>query len=166
MTRVGATGHQDIPAGAWEPVRREVSRALAGFRPPLRIITSLAAGADQLIATEAIAIGGSLEAVIPSRKYQSTFTTSETEDAYRRLLRAAVEVVTLDFDTPSEQAYWEAGKTVADRCEVLLAVWDGQPARGLGGTADVVKYARRNGRRVHVIWPIGISRGGDHAAIR
>jgi hypothetical protein len=26
-----------------------------------------------------------------------------------------------------------AGRTVADRCDLLLAVWDGQPAAGLGG---------------------------------
>jgi hypothetical protein len=28
---------------------------------------------------------------------------------------------------------------------VLLAVWDGRPARGLGGTGDVVARARRQG---------------------
>jgi hypothetical protein len=35
----------------------------------------------------------------------------------------------------------EGGKVVVDRAEVLIAVWDGLPARGLGGTADVVAYA-------------------------
>lgn len=158
MTLVGATGHQDIPAVAREPVRREVSRVLARVLPPLRVITSLAAGADQLIATEAIAMGGSLEAVIPSHQYEATFTTSDAKRIYRQLINAAADVVTLDFAAPSEEAYWEAGKTVVDRCEVLVAVWDGQPARGLGGTADVVGYARQHGRRVHVIWPSGVSR--------
>lgn len=34
----------------------------------------------------------------------------------------------------------------------LFAVWDGRPARGYGGTADVVARARECGRRVRVIW--------------
>jgi hypothetical protein len=40
----------------------------------------------------------------------------------------------------------------------LCAVWDGLPARGYGGTADVVAYARQHGKPVHVIWPAGARR--------
>ncbi len=40
----------------------------------------------------------------------------------------------------------------------LFAVWDGQPARGYGGTADVVTRARDRGRPVRVIWPDGATR--------
>jgi hypothetical protein len=40
----------------------------------------------------------------------------------------------------------------------LLAVWDGKPARGHGGTADVVAAAREQGRTVRVIWPAGSTR--------
>jgi hypothetical protein len=51
-----------------------------------------------------------------------------------------------------------AGRTVADRCDLLLAVWDGQPAAGLGGTADVVSHATYRGKSVEVVWPEGSSR--------
>jgi len=37
-------------------------------------------------------------------------------------------------------------------------VWDGQPARAYGGTADVVAYAREHGTPVRVIWPPGAER--------
>lgn len=40
----------------------------------------------------------------------------------------------------------------------LIAVWDGKPARGYGGTADVVAYAERTGVPVRVLWPEGASR--------
>ncbi|MGW5646007.1 hypothetical protein ACWEV3_27990 [Saccharopolyspora sp. NPDC003752] len=40
----------------------------------------------------------------------------------------------------------------------MLAVWDGQPARGFGGTADVVDSARKRGVDVTVIWPDGARR--------
>jgi hypothetical protein len=52
----------------------------------------------------------------------------------------------------------DAGKVVVDRSSVLVAVWDGQPSRGLGGTADVVRYARERGVPVEVIWPEGATR--------
>ena len=42
--------------------------------------------------------------------------------------------------------------------DLLIAVWDGLPARGLGGTADVVAYARDHGIPVSVIWPEGARR--------
>jgi hypothetical protein len=40
----------------------------------------------------------------------------------------------------------------------LVAVWDGQPAAGKGGTADIVDYARRHGIEVRIVWPPGTSR--------
>jgi hypothetical protein len=53
----------------------------------------------------------------------------------------------------------DGGRAVVDRSSVLIAVWDGQPSRGLGGTADVVTYARQRGVPITVIWPKGASRG-------
>ncbi|MGV9675297.1 hypothetical protein ACWDSJ_08460 [Nocardia sp. NPDC003482] len=35
---------------------------------------------------------------------------------------------------------------------------DGKPARGYGGTADVVEAARRQGLPVTVVWPEGAER--------
>jgi len=39
-----------------------------------------------------------------------------------------------------------------------VAVWDGKPARGVGGTADIVSYARQKGVPVAVLWPDGAAR--------
>ncbi|MGH3899418.1 MAG: hypothetical protein ACRDTA_14495 [Pseudonocardiaceae bacterium] len=40
----------------------------------------------------------------------------------------------------------------------LFAAWDQQPARGHGGTADVVAHARDHARPVRIIWPDGATR--------
>ncbi|MER5913805.1 hypothetical protein ABT124_25810, partial [Streptomyces sp. NPDC001982] len=53
----------------------------------------------------------------------------------------------------------EPGELLVDQADELLAVWDGQPARGFGGTADVVAYAHRQGVPVRIIWPEGATRG-------
>ncbi len=41
-------------------------------------------------------------------------------------------------------AYEDVGKFVVDRCDVLIAIWDGEPSKGQGkcGTADMVQYAK------------------------
>jgi hypothetical protein len=54
----------------------------------------------------------------------------------------------LDFAEPTEKAFYEAGKEVVNRSEILIAVWDGKAARGLGGTADIVHFAQSRSKRV------------------
>jgi hypothetical protein len=52
----------------------------------------------------------------------------------------------------------EASNAILDRADRLFAVWDGQAARGYGGTADVVGEARKRGVPVTIIWPEGARR--------
>jgi hypothetical protein len=50
-----------------------------------------------------------------------------------------------DEDTRRRSAYLQCGAFVARHSQILIALWDGQPGQGAGGTADVVAY-RRTGR--------------------
>jgi hypothetical protein len=120
-------------------------------------VTSLAAGADQLFAAIVLDLGGSLEVIVPSARYDTTMSGSVIEE-YRRLLAAAHVVRHLSFSEPSEEAFLAAGKDIAGSCDRLIAVWDSKPAKGLGGTADVVRYAKNLGVPVRVIWPDGLMR--------
>ncbi len=54
---------------------------------------------------------------------------------------------------PLRQAHMAASELMISVVSELFAVWDGKPARGSVGTADVVARARGCGRRVRVIWP-------------
>jgi hypothetical protein len=47
---------------------------------------------------------------------------------------------------------------MANEADELYAVWDGEPARAHGGTADVMAHAREHGTPVRVIWPDGAQR--------
>lgn len=158
MTRIGATGHQELPGDAVARLVERVRGILNGCNPPLRVVTALAAGADQLVAREVLRDGGSLHAIVPSVGYQETLS-GEDLSSYEYLLAQADEITRLDYLEPSEHAYWAAGKVVVDSCDLLVAIWDGRPARGLGGTADVVAYATSSGKDVRVIWPDGVVRG-------
>lgn len=160
MTRIGCTGHRNInPA-----TRRNIAAAITAFLTAeasneLVGLSSLAEGADQLFALAVLAAGGQLHIVIPSQNYERSFQSERARRTYTALLNLADSSNILAFDTPSEDAYLAAGCDVADRCDVLLAVWDGRGAAGKGGTADIVAYARERNIDTHVIWPPGSRRG-------
>jgi hypothetical protein len=143
---------------AFSSVRQGIVEILGEVARPLVGVTSLAAGADQVFAEEVLASGGSLYVVVPSRRYERSFDSPRALAAFERFLAAAKEIEHLDFHEPSETAYLAAGKRVVDLSDFLVAVWDGQPAKGLGGTADIVDYAQRCGKDVRVIWPTGVQR--------
>lgn len=156
MTAIGLTGHQVMPAAAFEHAEQEL-RDLLERHPRPQGLCSLAVGSDQLFARLVLQTGGELHAVIPSAGYERTFGPAELA-SYRELSAAAATTTVLDFDEPGESAFHAAGMYVVDHCDLLAAVWDGQPARGLGGSADVVRYAHMVGRPVTIIWPRGARR--------
>lgn len=147
--RIGITGHQRLsdPSG-WDWVQSEMLALVRKSPRPLVAISSLAIGADQLFAEIVLQAGGTLEAVIPFEEYEKTFTGDADKASYRSLLTSSSNVEVLPKTHSDEEAYLSAGKRVVDRCELLVAVWDGKPAAGLGGTGDVVKYALQIQREV------------------
>jgi hypothetical protein len=124
----------------------------------MEALSSLATGADQLFAHLALACGAELTAVIPSGDYEEGFATPGELARYQDLKGRATREIQLSFPYATDEAYYAAGAYIADNCDRLLAVWDGRPARGLGGTGDIVQYARDLGRPVTVIWREGVER--------
>lgn len=157
MKRIGVTGHRSIPHEARAHVLEGLRAALCGHEGSLEALSSLAVGADQLFADLALAHGAELTVVIPSGDYEAGFDERELV-RYRKLKARAAREVLLDFPHSTDEAYYAAGTYIADHCDRLIAVWDGRPARGLGGTGDIVTYARSLGRPVTVIWLDGVER--------
>jgi hypothetical protein len=50
---------------------------------------------------------------------------------------------------------------VVDSSDVVIAIWDGEPGNGRGGTAEIYDYARRRG--VPVVWINALSPADVHA---
>lgn len=145
---VGVTGHRDLRDRA--SLARSVARELAQLKAPIVGISALAAGADQLFAEAVIEEGGRLEVVLPGHDYRSTLPRSSLH-RFDRLLAQAASVVTLEHDTLGGDAYLAAGLAMLERCDILFAIWDGEPSRGTGGTADLVERARAAAIPVRVI---------------
>ena len=150
---VGMSGHQDLGSPErvmWikHQLRQQLERTVFSSG-----ISSLAAGADQLFAKIVLDLGHQIEVVIPCEGYESAFENSNAEQTFQELKRKAVRCYVLDFSRPSEEAFFAAGKRVVEISDLLFAVWDGQPAAGLGGTADIVKHALKHGKQVFHINP-------------
>jgi len=156
--KVGITGHQMLSQATKQNVAQAITQLLNDLNKPFVGVTSLAAGSDQIFAISVLASGGTLEIILPSDGYEETFEAEEDRANYDRLLSLADTVEQLSYSRPTEEAFLAAGIELARRSDMLIAVWDGQPAAGLGGTADVVSYAQRNGAKIAVVWPLGSSR--------
>lgn len=168
MTKLAISGHRELPAETAELVaavlRAEVDNHVGA---DLVGISCLADGADSLFARAVLDAGGSLVAVVPAKKYRDGFPGSH-HATYDALLSQASRVVELDHVESDSEAYMDASLRMLDEADELIAVWDGQPARGYGGTADVVTAARKRGLSVVVVWPDGAVRvfaeSADHVA--
>jgi hypothetical protein len=158
MTTIGCTGHQTLSAMTRRRIAAALAARIATVDDEVVGLSSLAAGADQVFAHVMLASGGRLHVVIPCHGYAETFDSIDPQRAFRHLLAVADEVTELRFPEASEEAFMAAGRAIADRSDLLLAVWDGKPAAGLGGTADVVAHAKRQGTPVEIVWPVGARR--------
>lgn len=158
MARIAVSGHRGLPADTVRLVDEAVRAALAEHDPGHLIgISCLADGADQIFARAVTDRGGALEVVVPALRYREGLPV-ESHPEYDDLMRRAVRVHRLDFVESTSESHMEAARLMLDKADELYAVWDGKPARGYGGTADVVAVARARGLPVRVIWPQGARR--------
>jgi SMODS and SLOG-associating 2TM effector domain 3 len=165
--RIGITGHRDI-AGGCPGLASEIAKAAEyitqvlaadsdrlsskdlghGRRGDivLTVVSSLAEGADRVVAGELLKRKGTqLEVVLPlpQSDYLDDFGSPESVEQFNHLCSRAISTAVLRTATSREEAYEQAGRAVVDRCDAMIVVWDGQPARGRGGTAEIYAYAQR-----------------------
>jgi len=103
-------------------------------------------------------LGGALEVVLPAADYRSRKVTVEDAAVFDELMGHATTVRTLPFKTSNRESYLGASEHLLSTAELMVAVWDGEPADGRGGTGDVVERARALGLPVTVVWPVGAAR--------
>lgn len=162
---VGISGHRTLPAETIDTVRAQLAEALAEIAigvgriaaehphcyadvaPRLSLLSQLAEGADQMAAELAHAAGYRLHTVLP---FPRTDFARDFEGAARERFDRLIGLAEQCWSLPGtrengDSGYAHAGEATAAQCDLLIAIWDGHHARGLGGTADVVDYAVRRG---------------------
>ncbi len=127
-------------------------------RIALTLITPLAEGADRLVAKQILNHAGSrLEVILPMAKsdYLEDFGSAESRREFEELLARdpqpmALRDKALRMLVPEEklasarqEAYQVVGEYIVEKCDLLMAIWDGKKSLGAGGTNDIINFARR-----------------------
>ncbi len=178
---VGITGHRAdvLPAGSIPILHSRIRDVLErieqsgrdlllaeqdcfGPTPPvMRFVSPIADGADQIAAEIALDLGWELGAIVPFERsvYRETLANQEAQERYEKLLARANRVLELPGDPEDGlDAYVMTGRATVAHCDVLIAVWDGLPPRGRGGTGEVVQLALTRGT---AIIHVPLAPGGD-----
>lgn len=103
-------------------------------------------------------LGGSVEVVLPAADYRERKVKPNNTAEFDELISTAATVHTMPFAQSNSDAYLAASEHVLSTVDTLIAVWDGRPSGGYGGTADVVAAARKRGIPVAMVWPEGAKR--------
>lgn len=173
--RIGVVGNRKIDAGVrpeveatsakiWRAILETIEKILdektrslfSDELPRVAVLSSLAAGGDQIGAQAALDIGGplknkfcvELELMLPFGKDHypgpKEFETRDVE-AFQTLERAACQVVRLsgDYsdDETQEQAYGQARDLLLQNSDLLIAIYDPTVKGGRAGTAETVRHA-------------------------
>lgn len=114
----------------------------------LTLISPLAEGADRIVAMRVLSLPGTrLFALLPFpiKEYLKDFSSKESEQEFQALFHQAEQVKELPGGPDREEAYVALGRVLLDQSDLLIAVWDGKPSNGRGGTEEVVQMARERG---------------------
>lgn len=162
------------PVALRSTVRKAIDAEIPNLAPEnsqqiqFRILSPLAEGADRAVAQAVLEYpGAQLDAVLPLavEDYLEDFATEHSKQEFRDLLALSSHPVCLRTQRLADEttdknsllalrlrAYERVGHYVVDQCDLLIAVWDGQPAHGRGGTAEIVQYALDRHRPVLRVW--------------
>jgi hypothetical protein len=147
--RIGAV--LKLIAEAGSALAQHESGCFAPGPPQLHFVSPIADGADQIAAEVALELGWELQAVLPFGRdqYRSSLANARAREAFDLLLDRASRTLELPGDEHRQlEAYVMTSRATVAHCDILIAVWDGMPPRGRGGTGEVVQFAITRGTAV------------------
>lgn len=156
--RIGITGHSNLTPESMTLVAVELRKVLSEHGEALVGLSCLARGADQVFARVVLELGGRLDVVLPAADYRERKVKPDNRHDFEALIGQAANVRVLPFELSNREAYAAANEAVLADIDELVAVWDGAPSDGRGGTADTVEIARARDIPVVVVWPPGAAR--------
>jgi len=148
---VGVTGHRRLVD--LERIKCGVDEALnkiqaAYLSDRVTLLSPLAEGADRLVVKQwlprtTVRLVALLP--LPVEDYMEDFSRLESRRELPILLKQPEAVTTLPTGADRNEPYLNAGRYLVEHCDVLLAIWNGQAALGIGGTGEIGQLALERG---------------------
>lgn len=143
---IGFTGHRKVPyeAKSRQLIRDFLARQKESHQGIVYGISSAASGGDQLFAESCLELNIPLRVLLPrpAEQFRSDFDDTSWQRTVRIMENAISVEVTGRHETQTEQ-YYDCGIQTVAESQLLVALWNGQPARGAGGTQEMVSFARK-----------------------
>lgn len=168
VLKIGVTGHRRIKiekrlAGSIREVLASILQDHAGTE--IWIYSALAEGSDQFVAevaSEFSEIKLIVPLPLPVEQYISTFDTQDGKREFDHRLLSASQIIDLPEQPDSLSAFQHLGHYLADTCDILLALWNGENNLKKGGTGEVVLNAINRGKPVYWIYCSNQNDGPSH----
>ena len=108
-----------------------------------KLVSSLAEGADVIAAEAALDAGLDLSACLPfpPEVYAKDFGPEQWARTAGLIDQARSILSLADYESGDEAGYEMAGDIILGQSDILIAIWDGEAARGRGGTTQVIAEA-------------------------
>jgi hypothetical protein len=129
---VAVTGHRDLAAAERDGIARLVDEFLLSLVRDfpdrrIQVMSSLADGADRIVARSALSLGVELIAPLPMepREYCKDFGTPESRAEFEDLSSQASLLLVLPPESPDrDRLYAQLGVFLSAHCHILLAIWN------------------------------------------
>jgi len=146
---IGITGHRDIVVT--KQLKQDIKEFFVNLKDKeIKLLSPLAEGADRFVADIYLEVfKDKVNLIVPmpfnKERYMQDFD-DKSKDEFLKYLKIADKI----FEVKNNQGcnYKSVGVFVADKSDILLALWDGTFNAKSGGTGDIVAYARDEGREV------------------
>ncbi len=160
---IGVTGHRHLRGEDRHQLELEhkVREFFHGLQKkyshtPLLLLSAGAEGADRLVARVAVEFNARLIIPLPMpvEMYAQDFRTEESRAEFKNLLDKADRRIDPPNIQGNRQAKFEQGSEsralryalvgayIARHSQIILALWDGEPAEKLGGAGQIVAFKR------------------------
>ncbi len=173
---IGVTGHRDIQSD--DTIKETIDKILDEIQTEYSqqseaeirfcVLSPLAEGADRIVAETVLQRSDAILRVVLPMTLADYFEDFEQENSHKQFYQLynqdksplSLRNKSLKDEFPQEmirvaknQAYRDVGQFVVDHCDYLIAIFDGTLAKGVGGTGEIVDYAREKECPIYIIHP-------------
>ncbi len=146
---LGFAGHRTLanPVAIAQALRRSIEEFQRQVDGEVIGRAGAAAGADLLFLQACRDAGLAYSVVLPfpEERFREDFGSAIEWSRIKALLDSATSVEIAPGHEIAPAAYHLASREILDVSDAMIFVWDGQPARGVGGTEETVMDARERG---------------------
>lgn len=168
---IGISGHRNIDSNDQNLkllLTKELKKII-DINDNITLLSPLAEGSDRLFVHTAIEVGSDkidkLRVMMPFKKeeYLKDFESAESKKEFiamtleqddKKYKGIGVEVNEVPCSQDKEDGYLKSGQWTANHSDILFVIWDGKPANGKGGTAEIVEFAKIKNKKIVMINPV------------